>query len=44
MMVSPKFLKHRVVGSSAHFAALFFVDAKCGEGKTIIAQVSILGF
>ena len=40
-MVSPKFLEHRGVGSSAHFA-LFFAGAGRGEGGAVVAQVPTL--
>jgi hypothetical protein len=41
-VVSPKFLGQRGVSLSAHFT-LFFVDAGCGEGEVMVAQVPTLG-
>jgi hypothetical protein len=43
LMVSPKFLDQRGVGSSAH-SALFFVGAGCGKDEIVVASGAHIRF
>jgi hypothetical protein len=43
LVVSPKFMEYRGVGSSARFA-LFFAGAGCGAGEAVVAPGAHIRF